>query len=183
KDRDSQITAIEKTFEDAQKSISQHYSKPRVTPVEVMPVFPDFKMWINPCAQVIFDSDPAPKDTSGAAALEMMSQAMIRGMMSGENLYFQSGNDLYFVKLPNFLSVEPRPFDPQYYEDEFEDEEMLDEEGRTRLKLKVENTIRWRIRRDEEGNEIKESNARIVKWSDGSMSLHLGNEVFDVYKA
>ncbi|XP_044294847.1 RNA polymerase-associated protein LEO1 [Varanus komodoensis] len=93
------------------------------------------------------------------------------------------GNDLYFVKLPNFLSVEPRPFDPQYYEDEFEDEEMLDEEGRTRLKLKVENTIRWRTRRDEEGSEIRESNARIVKWSDGSMSLHLGNEVFDVYKA
>ncbi|NXX71942.1 LEO1 protein, partial [Spizella passerina] len=93
------------------------------------------------------------------------------------------GNDLYFVKLPNFLSVEPRPFDPQYYEDEFEDEEMLDEEGRTRLKLKLENTIRWRMRRDEEGNEIRESNARIVKWSDGSMSLHLGNEVFDVYKA
>ncbi|TRZ02003.1 hypothetical protein DNTS_024165 [Danionella cerebrum] len=78
------------------------------------------------------------------------------------------GSDLYFVKLPNFLSVEPRPFDPQYYEDEFEDEEMLDEEGRTRLKLKVENTIRWRSRRDEEGNEFKESNARIV---------------FDVYKA
>ncbi|XP_028812376.1 RNA polymerase-associated protein LEO1 [Denticeps clupeoides] len=93
------------------------------------------------------------------------------------------GSDLYFVKLPNFLSVEPRPFDPQYYEDEFEDEEMLDEEGRTRLKLKVENTIRWRSRRDEEGNEMRESNARIVKWSDGSMSLHLGNEVFDVYKA
>ncbi|XP_067827545.1 RNA polymerase-associated protein LEO1 [Heptranchias perlo] len=93
------------------------------------------------------------------------------------------GNDLYFVKLPNFLSVEPRPFDSQYYEDEFEDEEMLDEEGRTRLKLKVENTIRWRVRKDEEGNDIRESNARIVKWSDGSMSLHLGNEVFDVYKA
>ncbi|KAH0619953.1 hypothetical protein JD844_014415 [Phrynosoma platyrhinos] len=61
------------------------------------------------------------------------------------------GNDLYFVKLPNFLSVE--------------------------------NTIRWRTRRDDEGNEVRESNARIVKWSDGSMSLHLGNEVFDVYKA
>lgn len=60
---------------------------------------------------------------------------------------------------------------------------MLDEEGRTRLKLKVENTIRWRSRKDEEGNETRESNARIVKWSDGSMSLHLGNEVFDVYKA
>ncbi|XP_055293354.1 RNA polymerase-associated protein LEO1-like [Moschus berezovskii] len=47
----------------------------------------------------------------------------------------------------------------------------------------IENTIRWRMHRDKDGNKIKESNARIVKWSDGSLSLHLGNEVFDVYKA
>ncbi|XP_053328508.1 RNA polymerase II-associated factor 1 homolog [Spea bombifrons] len=97
KDRDSQIAAIEKTFEDSQRPISQHYSKPRVTPVEVMPVFPDFKMWINPCAQVIFDSDPAPKDAQGSAALEMMSQAMIRGMMDEEGnqfvAYFLPGED------------------------------------------------------------------------------------------
>ncbi|KAF6130928.1 hypothetical protein HJG60_007873 [Phyllostomus discolor] len=93
------------------------------------------------------------------------------------------GNELYFVKLPKFLSIEPKPFDPQYYEDEFADEKVLDEEERTRLKIKVENTIRWRARRDAAGNEIKESNARIVKWSDGSLSLHLGSEVFDVYKA
>ncbi|XP_026955586.1 RNA polymerase-associated protein LEO1-like isoform X1 [Sagmatias obliquidens] len=99
------------------------------------------------------------------------------------SINYDLGNELYFVKLPKFLSIEPKPFDPQYYEDEFEDEEVLDEEDRTRLKLKIENTIRWRIRRDKEGNEIKESNARIVKWSDGSLSLHLGNEVFDVDKA
>nr|XP_055225335.1 RNA polymerase II-associated factor 1 homolog isoform X1 [Gorilla gorilla gorilla] len=104
KDRDSQITAIEKTFEDAQKSISQHYSKPRVTPVEVMPVFPDFKMWINPCAQVIFDSDPAPKDTSGAAALEMMSQAMIRGMMDEEGNQFVA----YFLPVEETLKKRKR---------------------------------------------------------------------------
>lgn len=36
------------------------------------------QMWINPCAQVIFDSDPAPKDVSGPAGVDMMSQAMIR---------------------------------------------------------------------------------------------------------
>lgn len=35
---------------------------------------------------------------------------------------------------------------------------------------------------DDCGNMVKESNARMVKWSDGSMSLHLGNEIFDVYK-
>ncbi len=92
------------------------------------------------------------------------------------------GEEVHFVKLPNFLSVDCRPFDPDNYEDEIEDEDSLDEEGRARLKLKVENTIRWRIGFDEEGKTVRESNARVVKWSDGSMSLHLGNEIFDVYK-
>ncbi|KAK2881753.1 hypothetical protein QQF64_008198 [Cirrhinus molitorella] len=105
KDRDSQIAAIEKTFEDAQKSIAQHYSKPRVTPVEVLPVFPDFKMWINPCAQVIFDSDPAPKDVSGPAGVDMMSQAMIRGMMDEE------GNQFVAYFLPNEDTMRKRKRD------------------------------------------------------------------------
>ncbi|XP_055008211.1 RNA polymerase II-associated factor 1 homolog isoform X2 [Boleophthalmus pectinirostris] len=105
KDRDSQISAIEKTFEDAQKNIAQHYSKPRVTPVEVLPVFPDFKMWINPCAQVIFDSDPAPKDISGPAGVEMMSQAMIRGMMDEE------GNQFVAYFLPNEETLRKRKRD------------------------------------------------------------------------
>lgn len=51
-----------------------------------------------------------------------------------------------------------------------------------RIKLKVSNTVRWREDLDSDGNPFKESNARIVKWSDGSMSLHLGSEIFDVYK-
>nr|CAG4641973.1 EOG090X0BPX [Eurycercus lamellatus] len=92
------------------------------------------------------------------------------------------GTEFHFVKLPNFLSVEPRPYDAQTYEDELEDEETLDEEGRARLKLKVENTIRWRTAFDKDGNAFKESNARMVKWSDGSLSLHLGSEIFDVYR-
>ncbi|XP_026137356.1 RNA polymerase II-associated factor 1 homolog [Carassius auratus] len=105
KDRDSQIAAIEKTFEDAQKSIAQHYSKPRVMPVEVLPVFPDFKMWINPCAQVIFDSDPAPKDVSAPTGVDMMSQAMIRGMMDEE------GNQFVAYFLPNEDTMRKRKRD------------------------------------------------------------------------
>jgi RNA polymerase-associated protein LEO1 len=109
------------------------------------------------------------------------------------------GKELHFVKLPNFLSVETRPFDPQTYEDEIDEEETLDEEGRARylivaelviqtdmvvcrLKLKVENTIRWRDYFADDGSVQKESNARFVRWSDGSMSMHLGSEIFDVYK-
>ena len=93
------------------------------------------------------------------------------------------GKEIHFVKLPNFLSMESRPFDPDTYEDELdEDQNQQDEEGKTRLKLRVENTIRWRQSYDKDGNPVKESNARVVKWSDGSYSLHLGNEIFDVYK-
>lgn len=92
------------------------------------------------------------------------------------------GRDLHFVKLPNFLSVDTRPFDPETYEDEIDEEETLDEEGRQRLKLKVGNTIRWRRFYNKEGEMVQESNARFVRWSDGSLSLHLGSEIFDVYK-
>lgn len=37
-----------------------------------------FQVWKYPCAQVIFDSDPAPTGRSVPAQIEEMSQAMIR---------------------------------------------------------------------------------------------------------
>lgn len=37
----------------------------------------------------------------------------------------------------NFLSIERKLFDFTLYEDEMEEDEVLDEEGRVRLKLKV----------------------------------------------
>ena len=55
-DRDNQIDAIEKTFRDAEKPITSHYSKPHVHPVEVLPVLPDSNMWKYPCAQVNLSS-------------------------------------------------------------------------------------------------------------------------------
>ena len=78
-DRDSQIEAIERTFSDAQRNITQHYSKPHVHPVEILPIMPDYDMWKYPCAQVIFDSDPAPAGVPPAQQNEQMGQAMIRG--------------------------------------------------------------------------------------------------------
>lgn len=41
-----------------------------------------------------------------------------------------------YVRLPNFLSIEPKPFDPRTYEQE-DDDEVVDAEGRARMKLKV----------------------------------------------
>ena len=39
-----------------------------------------FKLWKHPFAQVIFDSDPAPKAGAATTQQEQMSQAMIRSV-------------------------------------------------------------------------------------------------------
>ena len=90
-DRDAQIEAIEQTFRDAEKEITHHYSKPHVHPVEVFPILPDFEMWKYPCAQVIFDSDPAPAGLTPAQQFDQMGQAMIRG---GKNIFSFAIDDL-----------------------------------------------------------------------------------------
>ncbi|XP_065684113.1 RNA polymerase-associated protein LEO1 [Hydra vulgaris] len=116
------------------------------------------------------DRPPTPEEEGLSIAIELPRCSM------------SLGKELTFIKLPNFLSVDTKPFDPNFYEDEIDDDEVLDEEGRARLKLRVENTIRWRYAKDKDGNEVKESNCRMVRWSDGSLSMHLGNEIFDVFK-
>lgn len=50
--------------------------------------------------------------------------------------------------------METRPFDHETYEDEIDEEETLDEEGRARLKLKVENTLRWKELFNDEGKVV-----------------------------
>ncbi|XP_077299495.1 RNA polymerase II-associated factor 1-like protein antimeros [Arctopsyche grandis] len=117
-DRDSQIKAIEKTFEDNKKTIDKHYSKPGVVPVEVLPVYPDFSLWKYPCAQVIFDSDPAPQDKPVAAQIEQMSQAMIRGVMdeSGEQFvaYFLPTDETLVQKKSDVTEGIPYNDEAQY---------------------------------------------------------------------
>ncbi|KAG5443697.1 RNA polymerase-associated factor [Clonorchis sinensis] len=88
RDRESQIAAIEATFRAAKKPITKHYSKPNVHAVEVLPVLPDFTLWRYPCAQVIFDDDPARKNKSNAEQKEEVNQAMIRGMVDESGDHF-----------------------------------------------------------------------------------------------
>ncbi|GAB6021719.1 RNA polymerase-associated factor [Chamberlinius hualienensis] len=104
-DRESQIKAIDKTFEDSKKHIEKHHTKPSVVPVEELPVFADFDMWKYPCAQVIFDSDPAPMGRPLPAQLEEMSQAMIRGVMD------ESGEQFVAYFLPTEETIQKRKRD------------------------------------------------------------------------
>ncbi|RLU24296.1 hypothetical protein DMN91_002384 [Ooceraea biroi] len=105
-DRRSQIKAIEKTFEDNKKPIERHYYKPNVVPLEILPVYPDFTLWKYPCAQVIFDADPAPTSQPDAAQIEKLSQAMIRGVVDEEGEQFVA----YFLPSEETLEKRRRDF-------------------------------------------------------------------------
>lgn len=81
--------------------------------------------------------------------------------------------------------MDSKPFHADtYVGPEHEDEDIsLTENVRERsmtIKLKVENTVRWRWIKGESGIEQRQSNSRIIRWSDGSLSLRLGKELFDI---
>ncbi|KAI8044889.1 hypothetical protein M5D96_001064 [Drosophila gunungcola] len=133
-DREAQIKAIEKTFSDTKSEITKHYSKPNVVPVEVLPIFPDFTNWKYPCAQVIFDSDPAPVGKNVPAQLEEMSQAMIRGVMD------ESGEQFVAYFLPTEQTLEKRRTDfvaGELYKEEEEYEYKIAREYNWNVKTKA----------------------------------------------
>ncbi|KAK9385465.1 Leo1-like protein-domain-containing protein [Lipomyces mesembrius] len=93
--------------------------------------------------------------------------------------------EINVTRIPNFLNVDYSAFDPDSYLENAANIQAEGEEAaelRQQLRAEVNNTIRWRYTRDEFGNPQIQSNARILRWSDGSLSLKLGSEVFDINK-
>lgn len=85
----------------------------------------------------------------------------------------------HIVKLPNLVGINPHAYNRETHDRDKEEEEY---------RGYVHNMIRWRYKtdddgevvRDEHGNPIRESNTRLVKWSDGSYTLHVGTEVLEM---
>ncbi|GLB41721.1 putative leo1-like protein [Lyophyllum shimeji] len=107
--------------------------------------------------------------------------------VSFPNLPVPRGSDgtNWVIRMPNFVKVDSKPFHPDtYIGPEHEDEESQPSESiRERsmsIKLRVENTVRWRWIQDENGVERRQSNSRMIRWSDGTLSLRLGKELFDI---
>uniref|UniRef100_A0A0E0GTZ7 Leo1-like protein n=1 Tax=Oryza nivara TaxID=4536 RepID=A0A0E0GTZ7_ORYNI len=81
------------------------------------------------------------------------------------------------IKVSNIMGVNPKPFDPETY---VEEDALTDESG-GRKKIRLEdNIVRWKIVKNADGTESRESNARFVKWKDRSIQLLIGNEVLDI---
>ncbi|WOH03470.1 hypothetical protein DCAR_0622868 [Daucus carota subsp. sativus] len=82
------------------------------------------------------------------------------------------------IKVSNIMGIDPKPFDPETYVEE--DEFVTDESG-SKKRIRLENNIvRWRNVKNPDGTITRESNARFIRWSDGSLQLQIGNEVLDI---
>lgn len=88
-------------------------------------------------------------------------------------------NNLHMTKLPNILGVQTEAFDPTTYLAAAEEEDF----GQAAYNL-----MRWRYQTDAAGHSVRdandqlvrESNTRLVEWEDGTYTLHVGNETFQV---
>ncbi|TFK74927.1 hypothetical protein BDN72DRAFT_758543 [Pluteus cervinus] len=94
------------------------------------------------------------------------------------------GNN-WVIRIPNFVKVDSKPFHPDTYigpEHDEEDGHHPENVGGNSetIKLKVENTLRWRWIKDPASQDLRQSNSRIIRWSDGSLSLRLGKENLDI---
>ncbi|KAG0586866.1 hypothetical protein KC19_2G123400 [Ceratodon purpureus] len=85
---------------------------------------------------------------------------------------------LNIVRTSNIMSIDMKPFDPKTYE--AQEPFTTEVEGQKQHIRLEENVVRWRRVHNRDGSESIESNARFVKWSDGSMQLLLGGEVLDL---
>ncbi|XP_010457002.1 PREDICTED: protein LEO1 homolog [Camelina sativa] len=82
------------------------------------------------------------------------------------------------IKVSNIMGIDPKPFDAKTFVEE--DTFVTDEPG-AKKRIRLENNIvRHRFVKGRDGKTYSESNARFVRWSDGSLQLLIGNEVLDI---
>ncbi|KAI9283301.1 Leo1-like protein-domain-containing protein [Sporodiniella umbellata] len=94
-------------------------------------------------------------------------------------LPYSDNNKFYLAKLPRFLDVEVDPFVAEEFNAKIE-EGLTPAQERESIREQIENTIRWRRVMNELGEETMQSNAHLVEWENGKVSLMLGDECFDV---
>jgi RNA polymerase-associated protein LEO1 len=87
---------------------------------------------------------------------------------------------LYGAKLPSSLLLQPIPFDPDLYVVDTNPVILQNEAGKPVVAKTTHNAVRWRNSVDDFGDIVRESNSRVVTWSDGSMSLFVGKECYDI---
>ena len=83
-----------------------------------------------------------------------------------------------FVHVPSFLRMQPEEYRPQSYSKDDEVDGFGEATGVVRWRYSRDST--GAIRVDGAGRPIRESNARLVKWSNGRIQLIVGSTPYNV---
>jgi hypothetical protein len=83
----------------------------------------------------------------------------------------------FTLKLPNFLKIQTNPYNKQTHHEDAEASLFAGATSMVRWSYKYDHN--GEVELDEKGAPVRESNARLVKWSDGSYQLLVGQEVFE----
>lgn len=113
RDKQSQIDAINKTFEDVRKPVKEHHTKKGMKPVEECFIFPDFKHWQYLFTHVQFDGDTITSDIPEEEKKQAQESSIIKAM-NVDDKQFAAVFVPTIECLTNYmddLELE-RPFDP-----------------------------------------------------------------------
>ena len=91
---------------------------------------------------------------------------------------FVNNASIFSIRTPNFMKFQPDEYDKESY----------DPSNETTKFNKASSVIRWRNKVDASGNillsndkkPIRESNARLVKWSDNTYQIIVGDKIYNV---
>lgn len=126
------------------------------------------------------DMDDLFGDEGGGAALPVKARPVAKRSTSKLRItkteMLPETTRALFVRMPNVLKIQPAPFEPATYDIDQEREQLG----------KMATGVRWRYKRDDDGNVIlgpdgkpeMESNARLVKLKT-AFQLIVGNNVYD----
>lgn len=81
------------------------------------------------------------------------------------------------LRLPKFLGIDPRPFDPETFEPPVSDHHTNTKSANFSARATAASTVRYR---KNPATGKLESNTMIYKWSDGSTTLAVGDQHFEL---
>jgi len=88
---------------------------------------------------------------------------------------------MYFTRLATVFGMQQTPFHASSYTGADQEPVVkVDEFGQTKVRPAPVHMIRWRYTRNNKGDRIRQSNAKLVRWSDGALCLYVGDERFTV---
>ncbi|KAL7420170.1 Paf1 complex component [Cryptotrichosporon argae] len=120
-------------------------------------------------------------DDEGAGGVAYLDESISTQAIPQWTHMAPSDGKVWHLKLPTYVNVESRPFDVEHYRATLGDEptDLTPNEAKAKM-INVRNTMRWRWVTGPDGEPVRQSNARMLRWSDGSVSMQLGADLFDV---